>query len=231
MRDALRRVDRLLARGEAAIAGSILLGMILAASVQAVLRNLTSAGASWANPLLAGVDWIDPFLQTGTMWVAFLGASLAAHGDRHIAVDVVARFAPPRARMGMRTVAFLAAGVICFALARVFLDAVLVLGAARTLEVEVLAPDGSPTHVCDAAARVVADSGLDRPALFCAVRGALGSLGLTVETPTPALYLVAPFGFLVIGVRFLVRAAATGIDLARGEIDRAAPPTPGELDR
>jgi len=31
MRDALRRVDRLLARGEAAIAGSILLGMILAA--------------------------------------------------------------------------------------------------------------------------------------------------------------------------------------------------------
>ncbi|HJK95805.1 MAG TPA: TRAP transporter small permease subunit [Polyangiaceae bacterium LLY-WYZ-14_1] len=229
MRAALRRIDAVVARGEAILAGSVLLGMIVAASVQAVLRNLTGAGAGWANPILAELDWIDPFLQTGTLWVAFLGASLAAHGNRHIAVDVVARFAPPRARLAMRALAFLAAGAVCLVLSQVFLEAVLVLGSQRTLDYEVLRPDGSPIHVCDAPASVIDGSGVDRPSFFCGVRGVLTALGLPVETPTPALYLVAPLGFLMIGLRFLLRGVVSSVDLLRGDAATAAvaPPTPG----
>jgi TRAP-type C4-dicarboxylate transport system permease small subunit len=226
MRDALRRLDALLARGEAALAGLLLVAMIVAASGQALLRNLTNAGVGWANRLLLGADWIDPFLQLGTLWLAFLGASLAAHADRHIAIDVLPRIAPPRGRAYMRGVALTAAGVVCFFLSNVFLEAVLNLGSVRTLALEVLTDDGA-AHVCDVSDAVLAEAGVRRPVGFCGLRAVLGAVGLPIETPGPALQLVAPLGFLVVGLRLLAR----GVDALRAgalnEAHDAAPPLGG----
>lgn len=226
MRDALRRLDALLARGEAALAGLLLVAMIVAASAQALLRNLTNAGVDWANRLLLGGDWIDPFLQLGTLWLAFLGASLAAHADRHIAIDVLPRLAPPRARAIMRGVALTAAGVTCFFLASVFLEAVLNLGAVRTLEFEVLT-DGGAVHVCDASDAALADARLRRPVGFCALRTILVAAGVGVETPGPALQLVAPLGFLVVGLRLLGRGVERLWAAALNDVHEATPPMGG----
>ena len=52
--------------------------MILVAALQALFRNLTNVGFEWANVALSSLDWADFVIQKGTLWLAFLGASLAA---------------------------------------------------------------------------------------------------------------------------------------------------------
>jgi hypothetical protein len=71
----IRRLDRGLARGEAAIAATVLLLMILVAAMQAALRNLTNLDFEWANLVLERMDWADSFLQKGTLWLAFSESS------------------------------------------------------------------------------------------------------------------------------------------------------------
>ena len=91
---ALKRFDDGIARGEAVLATLFLLSMILAASIQAVFRNLAGAEIEWANAALSSLEWVDPFLQKGTLWRAFLGASLATREGRHSGVDLLPRLAP-----------------------------------------------------------------------------------------------------------------------------------------
>ena len=117
----LKRFDAGVARGEAAIAAFVLLSMILLAATQAILYNLaTSAELSWANDVLLELDWVDAILQKGTLWLAFLGASLATFDDKHIAVDVLSRVLPGKARLVAKGLISLASGVACFFLGRVF---------------------------------------------------------------------------------------------------------------
>ncbi|MBW2630144.1 MAG: hypothetical protein JRE45_21410, partial [Deltaproteobacteria bacterium] len=71
----IRNFDRGLARGEALVAASVLLLMIGVASAQAALRNLTNLDFDWANLVLEHMEWADSFLQKGTLWLAFFGAS------------------------------------------------------------------------------------------------------------------------------------------------------------
>ena len=85
----IRAIDRNLARGEAAIAATVLLVMILVAATQAALRNLTNLDFEWANLVLERMEWADSFLQKGTLWLAFFGASLSTYDEKHIAIDVL----------------------------------------------------------------------------------------------------------------------------------------------
>lgn len=218
MRSRLKYIDDGIARGEAAIAAFVLLLMIFLAALQALLTNLTNFELTFANQALGQLDWIDQFLQKGTLWLAFLGASLAAHADRHIAIDALARVVPGRIRLAMKIVVSLGVAVTAYFLSRTFFDAIRIIALERPLEYEVLTEQGA-VHICQGGAAALADAELSRPGLFCAMRSALDSIGVQVETPIAALQLIVPAMFLVIAVRFFARFIGSIIALVRGEGD------------
>jgi len=195
--------------------------MILVAAAQALLRNLANLDVHWANEALQNIAWADAFLQKGTLWVALLGASLATYGDQHIAIDVLQRLAPPRVRAGLRAIVCAAAAVTCFFLAQVFRMAVLNNGADVPLDYSVLDAEGMGVHICEATARELANAGIEKSTVFCAVRTFLVKTGNPVSVPTNALELIVPAMFVVIGGRFFFKTFGNLIAVFR-------PPAEGE---
>jgi len=204
----IRRIDIGIARGEAAVAATVLLLMILVAATQAALRNLTNLDFSWANLVLERMEWADSFLQKGTLWLAFFGASLSTFDEKHIAIDVVPRLSPPRAKQLFRAIVSAFSAVTCFYLGRVFWLSVLNNAKEIPLEFSVLGTNDEMIHICEASASVLADSGLSRPDIFCAVRSALEVFGAQMSTPDVVLQLIVPAMFIFMSVRFLMRALA-----------------------
>lgn len=84
-----------------------LLGMILLAASQILLRNI------WHT----GLEWSDPLLRVMVLWLALLGAMAAAREENHISIDVLSRFLPPRFGTASRIVTDLFAASICSLLA------------------------------------------------------------------------------------------------------------------
>lgn len=216
----LKRFDDGIARGEAALATLFLLSMILAASVQAIFRNIAGFDVAWANAALEHLTWIDPFLQKGTLWLAFLGASLATKEGRHIGVDLLPRLAPRKGKLLMRGITGVGSSIVAFYLARAFWSAVLVNAEERPATMEVWADSGA-IHVCDATAQQVADASLELPTFFCGVRGALESIGVPVETPAAALQLIVPVMFVVMAVRLMANGVGAFLKINQ-------PPSPDE---
>ena len=209
----IRRIDRGLARGEAAIAATVLLVMIAVAAAQAALRNLTNLDVDWANLVLERMEWADSFLQKGTLWLAFFGASLSTYDEKHIAIDVLPRLAPPRGKQLLRAIVSTFASVTCFYLGRVFWLSVLNNAREIPLEYSVLGPSDEMIHICEASAEVIAETGLSRPHIFCAVRRLLEVFGAPMSTPDVALQLIVPAMFIFMSVRFLSRALAAIVTL------------------
>jgi len=207
----IRHLDRGLARGEAAIAAAVLLLMIAVAATQAALRNLTNLDFDWANLVLERMDWADSFLQKGTLWLAFFGASLSTFDEKHIAIDVVPRISPPRAKQLFRAIVCTFSAVTCFYLGRVFWLSVLNNAQEIPLEYSVLGPSDEMIHICSAPLQILADAGLSRPNLFCAVRRVLDVFGVEMSTPDVALQLIVPSMFIFMAVRFLSRAIAASV--------------------
>lgn len=220
----IRSFDRGLARGEAAIAAAVLLIMIAVAATQAALRNLTNLDFDWANLALEHMEWADSFLQKGTLWLAFFGASLSTYDEKHIAIDVLQRIAPERGRQFLRAIVCLFASVTCFYLGRVFWLSVLNNAREIPLEYSVLGPTDEMIHICEAPANVIADAGLSRPDLFCGVRSALEVFGAQMSTPDVALQLIVPAMFIFMSVRFISRAIAA----SSAFIKNTPPETEGE---
>lgn len=215
----LRRLDRSVARVEGAVAVFVLLAMVLVASAQALFFNIAERNVGWALSALDGLSWADTFLQKGTLWLALLGASLATHQDRHIAIDVLPKLAPPRRQAVMRCVASLGAGVTAFILAQVFFRACLIADASVPFEYEVLTADG-PAHVCDVSPSEQGST--IRPDALCALRAAFGAAGVRVASGGGVAQLIVPLMFLVIGVRLLARAVEMGVSVVRGGVARTA---------
>ncbi len=65
--------------------------------------------------------WVEELTQYQMIWIAYLGAGLALREGRHVAVDLIEQFLPPRARRLLR----IALGVAMLA----FLGTLTVLGA------------------------------------------------------------------------------------------------------
>ncbi|MGE0788693.1 MAG: TRAP transporter small permease [Sandaracinaceae bacterium] len=216
--DALKKLDDGIARGEAALATLFLLAMIVAASIQAIFRNIAGFDVAWANAALESLTWIDPFLQKGTLWLAFLGASLATKDERHIGVDLFPRLVPYKGKLVMRAITGIGSAVVSFFLARAFWAAVLVNAGERPANMEVYGDAGS-MHVCDATLAQVTDAGLEMPSVFCGIRSAFSALSIPVETPAAALQLIVPVMFVVISARLL--ASGIGSILA---MNKAEPP-------
>lgn len=219
----IRRLDEGVARVEGGVAVAVLLAMVLVASAQALFFNVAEHDVAWARAALDGISWADTFLQKGTLWLAFIGASLATHQDKHIAIDVLPKLSSPRKAASMRAVAALGSGVMALVLGWVFYQACLVADAAVPFEYELLTSDG-PAHVCDVAASDL--QGADRPAVFCALRAGFGFLGVPLSSGAGMAQLIAPLMFLAIGVRLLARCVSLVLHLARGD-DR----TEGDPDR
>ena len=96
MLDTLQRIDRGWARFEGWLLVAVLILMVLVAGFAAGVRNLTFFDIAWANQLLNDMDWADSLLRKGTLWLAFLGASLATYHRKHINIDIVLRLVSPR---------------------------------------------------------------------------------------------------------------------------------------
>ncbi len=221
----LERFDAGIARGESALATFFLVSMIAAASLQAVCRNLAGMEIDWATASLEYLVWVDPFLQKGTLWLAFLGASLATREGRHIGIDVLPRLAPKKTKLLMRAVAGYGSAVVSFYLARAFWAAVLVNADERPAHMEVWGDSGA-IHVCDATAQQVADASLEVPGIFCGIRSALAAFNVPVETGEAALQLIVPVVFLMIAVRLFANASGAVYKLATGQVgDDDEPPS------
>jgi TRAP-type C4-dicarboxylate transport system permease small subunit len=86
----------------------LLLGaMILLAFTQVILRNCFSTGFLWADTLLRHM----------VLWIGFIGASIAAHEEKHINLDIISRFASPRVTHVVRIITSLFPSIVCVFLA------------------------------------------------------------------------------------------------------------------
>ena len=207
----IRRFDRGIARGEALMAAVVLLVMIGVAATQAALRNLTNLDFDWANLVLERMDWADSFLQKGTLWLAFLGASLSTFDEKHIAIDVIPRIAPPRGKQFLRAIVCLFAAGVCFYLGRVFWLSVLNNALEIPLEYSVLGPSDDMIHICEAPLELLAETGLTRPDVFCGLRSVLKMFSAEMPTPDTAMQLIVPAMFMFMSARFLSRALAASV--------------------
>src|SRR5687767_8169348 len=77
-----------LARGERVAAVVILSAMAVVPMVEALLRRLS----------LGGIAGVDTYLRMATLWVGFIGASLAAAAGRHVSLFNMAMLLKGRAR-------------------------------------------------------------------------------------------------------------------------------------
>ncbi len=103
----LHRIDRAIAQAEKLIVVVLLSLMILVAFAQIVLRNFWATGFSWG----------DPFVRYMVLWVGFIGAALATHQGKHIKIDVLSNWLPPRANLALQSLLNLISAGICGLLA------------------------------------------------------------------------------------------------------------------
>lgn len=103
------RGDEIIDRVEQALISILLSLMILISFLQIVLRNIFATGISWADPLVRNL----------VLWVAFIGAAIATREGRHITINAIPRWMPPRGKaiIGVITqlFSFLICGLLTFA--------------------------------------------------------------------------------------------------------------------
>ena len=101
------RVDAALANTETALLAILILGSLAASLVQIALRNLG----------LPALPATDTAVRRGVLWIAFLGASLAAFRGSHLAVDVAGQVLSARANRMVGAAAGLIAAAVTALLA------------------------------------------------------------------------------------------------------------------
>src|SRR3569833_3224851 len=99
----IQRTRRVVALIEDGLLATLLTLMIAVATAQIVMRNL------WDS----GLDWGDPFTKVLVLWVALLGAMVAARYNNHIHIDVLSRFLPDNGKAGIQVVGALIAALVC----------------------------------------------------------------------------------------------------------------------
>jgi TRAP-type C4-dicarboxylate transport system permease small subunit len=217
---ALSRLDRAWAVFEWALIVVVLLSMVFVAFFSAGMRNLTRFNIQWASRLLMDMEWADYYLRNGTMWLAFLGASLAAHHRKHIGIDLFTRLAPLKARYIMHAMAGVCCGIITLGLAYSFSSACALNLKERPLEYQILTDNGS-IHVCDASDAKLAEFVRDnpdfsKPKIFCGFRKVLNTVGIPAETLGATGELIVPMTLLVMALRFLGRGVNAGLAVFQG---------------
>ena len=98
---------RHLHRAEDGLLAALLGSLLLLSVAQIVLRVAFDAGLPWAEPVS----------RAGVLFLALLGALGATRSGKHIAIDALPRFLPPRPRRVVWAVSQVAAAILCLALA------------------------------------------------------------------------------------------------------------------
>jgi tripartite ATP-independent transporter DctM subunit len=107
-------LDRGILLAESSLSVVVVIVMVLAA----VLDTLSGALQAFAGVQLKFAQGAGDVLMNGTIWAAFLGASFATRGRRHLAIDAIGRLLPDRARRVTVAIAATLGAVVAFALAR-----------------------------------------------------------------------------------------------------------------
>ena len=81
----------------------ILSSMIILAIYQIFSRNILSEG----------VVWIDPLLRTLVLWVGLSGAVVATRTDKHIKIDVFAKYIPVKLQPLIKRFVYLFTLLVC----------------------------------------------------------------------------------------------------------------------
>jgi TRAP-type C4-dicarboxylate transport system permease small subunit len=102
-----RALRKSLYRVEDLILAIALFALVLLAAAQILLRVVFDAGFLW----------LEPMLRTLVLWVAMLGAMVAAREGRHIGLGVVEKFLPARVVRVLHFIAYLFAAVVATLLA------------------------------------------------------------------------------------------------------------------
>lgn len=89
------RIDRAARSFETGLIVVILTGLILLGAAQILLRNVFSTGLAWG----------DGLSRLAVLWLALLGALAASRDGRHIALGVLTRWLPRKARIGAQVTA------------------------------------------------------------------------------------------------------------------------------
>lgn len=106
MRPVLRpaeKIRRILRCAEDTVLIVLLLGMIGLSVAQILLRNIGGSGIIWA----------DVLIRIMVLWVGLLGAMIAGRDDRHIRIDVLTRWLPPRIRSTVNALMKFLTSLIC----------------------------------------------------------------------------------------------------------------------
>jgi TRAP-type C4-dicarboxylate transport system permease small subunit len=104
----LRRVDKVLGTAEQALLFAVLFIVVLAACGHAIKEKITDQGIWWSYDVVRG----------GTFVLAMIGAAFATHQSRHLAMDLISRRLPPRARLVLQALLEVFTIAICAVLAR-----------------------------------------------------------------------------------------------------------------
>ena len=102
------KIDRAFAKVEEVILALLLVGMILLASLQVVLRNIWDTGISWA----------DSTLQNATLLLGLLGAAVATSEGRHLSIDILSRAIKGRTKHVLKVVIGCVSLFLCVVLAQ-----------------------------------------------------------------------------------------------------------------
>ena len=102
-----KRTRMILQGVEDAVLVGLLLLMIGMAVTQIFLRNLFGAG----------IVWSDVMLRILVLWVGLIGAMVASRQDNHIAIDLLDRYLPERAKVYTGFVVRLFTALICMIVA------------------------------------------------------------------------------------------------------------------
>ncbi|MBI2608440.1 MAG: TRAP transporter small permease [Deltaproteobacteria bacterium] len=102
----LQKIDSYISRVENIVLIASLLFMIGVSFTQIILRKFFNTGFFWA----------DEALRHFVLWVAFIGASLATRDERHIRMDVLARYVSQKNKQFLNFCAYLVSSCVCFVL-------------------------------------------------------------------------------------------------------------------
>ncbi len=89
---------------EAFFLSIFLMGMLLLAFLQVVMRNVFNAGIPWA----------DTVVRSLVLWVGFLGAIVATKLDQHLTLEVLTKYLPERAKHASSVIVKVFATTVCW---------------------------------------------------------------------------------------------------------------------
>jgi len=111
----LSKLHRLLLKTETLLLGALLLSLIVIAVAQVLLRNFFGGGLLWA----------EAYTRISVLWIALIGAMIAARRRNHIAIDALANRLPASWKQPLQRIADGLTGLICLAATWFSLDFVI----------------------------------------------------------------------------------------------------------